>query len=36
MSEKMNERDHLVRGEVLYEKYSQGVEVQAGGKNSGE
>ena len=33
---KMNERDHLVGGEVLYEKHSQGVEVQASGKNSSE
>lgn len=32
MSEKMNERDHLVGGEVLYEKHSQGVEVQASGR----
>ena len=32
----MNERDHLVGGEVLYEKHSQVVEVQASGKNSSE
>ena len=36
MSEKMNERDHLAGGEVLYEKHSQGVEVQVSGKNFSE
>lgn len=37
MSEKMNERDHLVGGRRgAYEKHSQGVEVEASGNNSSE